>query len=181
MQKRLLLLKELLFRPAYNIAYFIIGWLGIFDTLVAHIPALKSYMEGLAMNNLVFETLAWVLVHWFGILVVVVVIAVFEGAYKTKIQYTWSEPKIKLIPNTEQEHPMDWRVAKHAYLYVFNGENLPITDCYATIESGKLFYEMRQVEFVEGDHLKWAEIYAMQGCKIEIPPKKQLTDSCINN
>jgi hypothetical protein len=138
-------------------------------------------MEGLAMNNLVFETLAWVLVHWFGILVVVVVIAVFEGAYKTKIQYTWSEPKIKLIPNTEQEHPMDWRVAKHAYLYVFNGENLPITDCYATIESGKLFYEMRQVEFVEGDHLKWAEIYAMQGCKIEIPPKKQLTDSCINN
>jgi len=85
----------------------------------------------------------------------------------------WSQPKAKLIPNTEHELK-DFMITKHAYLYVFNEEDLPITDCYATIESGKLVDGMRHIEFIEEDRLKWAAIYATEGCKIEIPPKKQL-------
>ena len=69
----------------------------------------------------------------------------------------WSEPKLNLVPTPEDEQDKFY-VSKHIYIYVYNNEKRPVTDCHATIEWAKLWQDDgREVNFVERDFLKWAE------------------------
>lgn len=90
-----------------------------------------------------------------------IIFAIWTVYDLSKKYVDWSKPKINLVPKPEDEQDKFY-VSKHIYLYVYNDEERPITDCHATIEWAELWLDDgREVNFVERDYLKWAEKFSV--------------------
>jgi hypothetical protein len=180
LRKRLLLLKDLLFRPIYNAVYSIITAVGIIDTIILHIPALKNYFGGLEMSNLIIGIMFFISRYWFYILIAIATIAVFEGAYQTKRKYEWVEPDVSVYPSNEMgvAKYKDGELYNIAQLEVFNNEDIEITNCYATLEyANDIFFNQESNSVLplipsltqDPDSIRWRENKSIE---ITIPAHK---------
>ncbi len=92
--------------------------------------------------------------------------------YRFLGNFVWSEPEIELSP-TPDEKQIGQTYVKNAVLICSNSEQLPITECYATLEYAATIYgsDRLPLELDKYDRLKWiGQKYANDRCEIEIPP-----------
>lgn len=87
----------------------------------------------------------------------------------------WTEVEITLTPHVKDDSisPFGERMI-FALLTVYNEEERPVTDCFATLEEATNLYggNLIPIELGKKERLKWAEAkYSRGDCVIDIPAK----------
>lgn len=174
--RRLRLLKDLLSLPAIVVLLLIIV-LGNLNTIAAFFPSAREFLASLQQNQWVAQLDAVLSQHWLpnwlaGFLIILSV-ALFDGAYRRLGAYYWPKPTIALSSKVETRRTQDG-VVTYASLVARNQEGQEITDCYATLETATYLYgpQMTPVAGIRNNRLRWKEEqYAGDDCRMTIPPK----------
>lgn len=173
---RLRILKDLLSLPAIAILLVIIG-LGNLDAIVAPFPSARAFVASLVMNPWFVQLDAWLsqnwLPNWLSAALIVLSIALFDGAYRKLGAYYWPKPTIGLSAKIETRRTQDG-VITYANLVARNHGNQEITDCYATLETATYLYgeQLTPVAGIRNNRLRWREDqYASDDCRITILSK----------
>ncbi len=174
--RRLRLLKDLLSIPAIAVLLLIVV-LGNLNAIIALFPSDWDFLASLAKNQWIVQLNAWLsqnwLPNWLSGILMVLSIALFEGAYKRLSVYYWPKPTIVLSSKVETRSTQDG-IVTYASLVARNQEDQEITDCYATLETATYLYgaQMTPVAGIRNNRLRWKEDqYGNGDCRITIPPK----------
>jgi hypothetical protein len=170
--RRLKLLKDLLSIPAVAVL-ILIAALGNFDIFTGLFPRLKTLVEGFGWIS---QTLAWLangtFANWVLILVAVLAVAIFEGAYRSLGPYLWPKPRMAFSTSVDSRIVKD-RTIMYASLEAHNLQEHEITECYATLESATSIYgtQIANVLAIRNSRLRWRDDKtATEDCKITLPP-----------
>lgn len=172
--RHLYLLRKL-FGVLTPVIIIVVALLGNLKSLASVFPQLQGYVDLLERNVVAAPVMAWLslswLPNWAILLLIVVIVALYTGAFRALSPVYWPQPKISFLTRVETRDTETGPVT-YATLEAFNQEDAAITDCVATLETATNLYgeQMTPVATIRNNRLRWAHSQgANDDCKLSLP------------
>ncbi len=172
--RRIRLFTELVSLPA-AIIIFIVVVLGNVNPIVSILPELRPIVESAVRISWVSQALSWLIMSWLpnwaGLLLIVMVIALYDGAFRRLAPYYWPKPTLTFSTQVETQTTPDGEVT-YASLVAHNEEDHEITDCVATLETGTNLFgpQMTPMATVRNNRLRWMPgQQSSDDCRLSLP------------
>ncbi len=181
--RRLQLLKSLLRLPTV-LVIFIVALLGNLDSITTLLPQTRNFVEGLARSEWIAAVHAWLsqsgLPNWALVVLLVLLVAVFDGAYRLLSPEYWLKRTVVLSTKVETKHVPDGVVIM-ASLVARNQENQAITDCFATLEAATNLYGMQLTPLtkIRNSRLRWKEGQPSSEACMTTLPARSVSRICV--
>lgn len=172
--RRVQLLKELFSLPVIAIILLMV-FLGNLTPLIAISPPARSLVAGLTSIEWLAPVIAWLarvtVPHWLFAVLLLLLVVLFEHAYRKLRVYYWQKSRIALSARIETT-PTPTGMVASATLLAHNQDEHEITDCTATLETATNLSGARLIPVIKirNNRLRWADDKAPnEDCQITIP------------